>query len=155
MSVMWLDTLLHHKIRGCGAYVQYSGRLITKCILLQWIIFLTGHLRDENRPPKKSLEIRILPCSCSFPCMIILRNALLCKQHLACTTYLGYTTSQVTTTLDLQASCTVFLYCKNFDVFFDVFDLHMYWLYYHLIWFPWHFRIYVDLPTYVHTTHEG
>ena len=37
--------------------------------------------------------------------------------------YLGYTTSQVITTLDLQASCTVFLYCKNFDVFFDVFDL--------------------------------
>ena len=57
--------------------------------------------------------------------MIILRNALLCKQHLACTTYLGYTTSRVTTTLDLQASCTVFLYCKNFDVFFDVFDQYV------------------------------
>ena len=28
-------------------------------------------------------------------------------------------------TLDLQASCTVFLYCKNFDVFFDVFDQYV------------------------------
>ena len=54
--------------------------------------------------------------------------------------------------LDLQASCTVFLYCKNFDVFFDVFDLCIDYI---IISFDF-LDIFVSrIPTYVHTTHEG
>lgn len=64
-----------------------TRRLITKCILLQWIIFLTGHLRDIVTGLKKSLEIGSYMFVSLYVSLIILRNAVHCKQHLACTTW--------------------------------------------------------------------